>query len=60
MHLPDYSFEDGGEMKGHIRTTDEEIIKAFKTGKFILQICHEQFVGIARVRKVLDREGLRE
>jgi hypothetical protein len=46
-------------MKGHIRTTDEDIIKAFKKGNFILQICHEQFVGIARVRKVLDKEGLR-
>lgn len=46
-------------MKGVISITDEEIIGAFNSGKFIGEICHKYHVGINRVRRVLDREGLR-
>jgi hypothetical protein len=44
---------DGGSVKGHIRVTDQKIIKEFQDGKFLRQICKEFFVGIHRVRKVV-------
>jgi hypothetical protein len=50
---------DGGSVKGHIRVTDEKIIKEFQNGKFLKQICKEWYVGIHRVRKVV-REFLRQ
>lgn len=47
-------------MRGIRVATDAEIIAAYQKGWFINQIRHTMNVGIARVRRVLDEEGLRE
>lgn len=42
----------------NLSVTDADIVEAYKT-KAIKQICREMKVGIAQVRAVLDRDGLR-
>lgn len=41
--------------------TDDKIVELFTVDrKFIGQICRDYHVGVNRVRKVLDRHGLRD
>ena len=40
--------------------SDAKILEEFRSGKFISQIRRDHHVGIARIRRILDSENLRE
>ena len=48
-----------GDMRGVKTTSDQEILKAYRSGKFIGQIRRDLHVSLARIRRVLDSENLR-